>query len=137
MLLLWLKLHALCSCYLTVAMRAWCLRTWNRRLHCPVICARHDSPPHRALRQLYVRPCRQLHSGPVLSTRSQHAGWAPPDIDPEGNLIDPIRVEWASGGIFTTPPGWWHSHHNDTDDDAWVLPIQACTPALISDSSFG
>ena len=48
------------------------------------------------------------------------------DIDPEGNLIDPVRVEWASGGIFTTPPGWWHSHHNDTDTDAWVLPIQVC-----------
>ncbi len=46
------------------------------------------------------------------------------DIDPEGNLIDPVRVEWSSGGIFTTPPGWWHSHHNDTDRDAWVLPIQ-------------
>jgi len=23
-----------------------------------------------------------------------------------------------------TPPGWWHSHHNETDEDAWVLPVQ-------------
>lgn len=23
-----------------------------------------------------------------------------------------------------TPPGWWHSHHNESDDVAWVLPIQ-------------
>ena len=23
-----------------------------------------------------------------------------------------------------TPPGWWHSHHNDSDEDAWVLPMQ-------------
>ena len=20
--------------------------------------------------------------------------------------------------------GWWHSHHNDTDQPAWVLPMQ-------------
>ncbi len=20
--------------------------------------------------------------------------------------------------------GWWHSHHNDSDEDAWVFPIQ-------------
>ena len=39
-----------------------------------------------------------------------------------------MRVEWSSGGIFTTPPGWWHSHHNDTDTDAWVLPIQVRFP---------
>ena len=54
----------------------------------------------------------------------------PAEIDPEGNLIDPVRVEWASGGIFTTPPGWWHSHHNDTDSDAWVLPIQVRAVAV-------
>jgi len=63
-------------------------------------------------------------------------GSVPTDIDPEGNLIDPVRVEWSSGGIFTTPPGWWHSHHNDTDEDAWVLPIQVCRVTLITDPSF-
>jgi hypothetical protein len=46
------------------------------------------------------------------------------DIDPEGNLIDPVRVDWVAGGVFTTPPGWWHSHHNESESDAWVLPIQ-------------
>lgn len=46
------------------------------------------------------------------------------DIDSEGNIIDPIRCDWVSGGIFTTPPGWWHSHHNESDKIAWVLPIQ-------------
>ena len=20
--------------------------------------------------------------------------------------------------------GWWHSHHNESDEDAWVLPMQ-------------
>ena len=46
------------------------------------------------------------------------------DIDSEGNIIDPIRCDWVSGGVFTTPPGWWHSHHNESDKIAWVLPIQ-------------
>merc|ERR1719330_1661982 len=28
------------------------------------------------------------------------------------------------GGVFITPPGWWHSHHNESDEQAWVLPVQ-------------
>ena len=46
------------------------------------------------------------------------------NIDNEGNLIDPIKAPWLTGGAFTTPPGWWHIHVNETDEDAWVLPIQ-------------
>jgi len=46
------------------------------------------------------------------------------EIDTDGFIIDPIRCDWASGGVFITPPGWWHSHHNESDDVAWVLPIQ-------------
>tara|TARA_B100001769_G_scaffold275268_1_gene276704 strand:- start:4371 stop:5357 length:987 start_codon:yes stop_codon:yes gene_type:complete len=46
------------------------------------------------------------------------------DIDSEGNIIEPIRCDWVSEGVFTTPPGWWHSHHNESDKIAWVLPIQ-------------
>ena len=45
-------------------------------------------------------------------------------IDKDGNLIDPINAPWKTGGAFTTPPGWWHSHVNETDEDAWVLPVQ-------------
>ena len=26
--------------------------------------------------------------------------------------------------MFVTPPGWWHSHHNESDEVAWVLPMQ-------------
>lgn len=40
------------------------------------------------------------------------------------NDKNPIRVDWKTGCVFTTPPGWWHSHHNETDTAAWVLPIQ-------------
>jgi gentisate 1,2-dioxygenase len=41
-----------------------------------------------------------------------------------GNIIDPIRCDWIPGGVFVTPPGWWHSHHNESDELAWVLPMQ-------------
>jgi len=46
------------------------------------------------------------------------------EIDANGNIIDPIRCEWIPGGVFVTPPGWWHSHHNESDEVAWVLPMQ-------------
>lgn len=35
-----------------------------------------------------------------------------------------IGLKTTTGGSFVTPPGWWHSHHNDSDEDAWVLPMQ-------------
>ena len=46
------------------------------------------------------------------------------EIDENGFIIDPIRCDWVPGGVFITPPGWWHSHHNESDEVAWVLPIQ-------------
>ena len=46
------------------------------------------------------------------------------EINASGDIIDPIRCEWIPGGVFITPPGWWHSHHNESDDVAWVLPMQ-------------
>ncbi len=47
-----------------------------------------------------------------------------PKLGPDGELVDPVRMEWRSGAAFVTPPGWWHSHHNETDEEAWVLPVQ-------------
>ena len=47
-----------------------------------------------------------------------------PELDEGGWVKDPIRLDWASGACFVTPPGWWHSHHNDSEVDAWVLPLQ-------------
>lgn len=47
-----------------------------------------------------------------------------PEIDLNGEIIEPINVEWRAGGVFVTPPGWWHSHHNMGKQEAWVLPIQ-------------
>eukprot|EP00746_Dinoflagellata_sp_MGD_P008016 gnl/MRDRNA2_/MRDRNA2_115979_c0_seq1.p1 gnl/MRDRNA2_/MRDRNA2_115979_c0~~gnl/MRDRNA2_/MRDRNA2_115979_c0_seq1.p1 ORF type:complete len:413 (-),score=83.06 gnl/MRDRNA2_/MRDRNA2_115979_c0_seq1:481-1641(-) len=46
------------------------------------------------------------------------------NLDAEGKVIDPVKAEWQSGGVFVTPPGWWHSHHNEGNETAWVLPIQ-------------
>jgi len=48
-----------------------------------------------------------------------------PELDPATGMVkDPIRCDWVTGAMFVTPPGWWHSHHNETDEDAWVLPMQ-------------
>jgi gentisate 1,2-dioxygenase len=45
-------------------------------------------------------------------------------LDDGGDIVDPIRVDWAPGAAFTTPPGMWHAHYNESDDDAWIVPIQ-------------
>ena len=46
-------------------------------------------------------------------------------VDPETcGIVDPIRVDWESGGAFVTPPGKWHSHHNETGGDAHLIPVQ-------------
>ena len=41
-----------------------------------------------------------------------------------GQVKNGVRCDWGSGAVFCTPPGWWHSHHNETDEQAWVLPMQ-------------
>jgi len=33
-------------------------------------------------------------------------------------------VDWAPGAAFTTPPGMWHAHYNESDQDAWIIPVQ-------------
>lgn len=47
-----------------------------------------------------------------------------PELDDKGWVKDPIKCVWATGTMFSTPPGWWHSHHNETGEPAWVLPMQ-------------
>jgi len=47
-----------------------------------------------------------------------------PELDEDGWVKDPVRCDWVTGAVFTTPPGWWHSHHNETGTPAWVLPMQ-------------
>ena len=47
-----------------------------------------------------------------------------PELDEHGWVKNPLRINWETGGVFVTPPGWFHSHHNDSEVDALVLPIQ-------------
>ncbi len=47
------------------------------------------------------------------------------ELDEDGKIKSPTRLDWESGATFTTPLGMWHSHHNDSEDeDAWNLPVQ-------------
>lgn len=46
------------------------------------------------------------------------------ELTKDGEIVSPIRVEWESGGAFTTPPGLWHAHHNESSVPAYMLPVQ-------------
>ena len=46
------------------------------------------------------------------------------ELNPDGSIRNPRRVDWQSGGAFITPPGHWHAHVNESGADAWLLPIQ-------------
>ena len=46
------------------------------------------------------------------------------ELDAEGNIANPTRVDWETGMAFVTPPGYWHAHFNETNDNAYVIPIQ-------------
>ena len=45
-------------------------------------------------------------------------------IDGNGEIVDPIRVDWEAHSAFVTPPGMWHAHHNESGEPAWIIPIQ-------------
>ena len=45
-------------------------------------------------------------------------------VDEDGEIIDPIRVDWEPHSAFVTPPGMWHAHYNDSGEQAWIIPIQ-------------
>ncbi|HET9118327.1 MAG TPA: cupin domain-containing protein, partial [Pseudonocardiaceae bacterium] len=45
-------------------------------------------------------------------------------LDEHGDIINPIRVNWESGGAFVTPPGMWHAHVNESDAPAHLIPVQ-------------
>lgn len=46
------------------------------------------------------------------------------ELDEHNNIINPTKCYWKTGTVFITPPGLWHSHHNETNEDAYVLPVQ-------------
>jgi gentisate 1,2-dioxygenase len=45
-------------------------------------------------------------------------------IDADGEIIDPIRVDWEPDATFITPPGLWHAHVNESGAPAHIIPIQ-------------
>lgn len=46
------------------------------------------------------------------------------ELNDDGTIKDPVRVDWVSGSAFVTPPGLWHEHVNESGSDAYVMPIQ-------------
>jgi gentisate 1,2-dioxygenase len=46
------------------------------------------------------------------------------ELDENGNILNPIKVNWCQGEMFITPPGLWHSHNNVGNSFAYILPIQ-------------
>lgn len=46
------------------------------------------------------------------------------EITAEGQIIDPIRVDWKPYSVFITPPGHWHAHYNESAKEAHLIPLQ-------------
>ena len=46
------------------------------------------------------------------------------ELDSDGSIRNPKRIDWQAGGAFITPPGHWHAHVNEGDSTAYLLPIQ-------------
>lgn len=45
-------------------------------------------------------------------------------IDKNGDIVDPVRIDWEAHSAFVTPPGLWHAHFNESGKPAWIIPIQ-------------
>jgi len=46
------------------------------------------------------------------------------ELDAAGNIVDAERVDWTPGMAFVTPPGYWHAHFNESNEAAYVIPLQ-------------
>jgi len=46
------------------------------------------------------------------------------ELDSEGRIRNPARIDWEAGGAFLTPPGLWHAHVNESGRSARLLPVQ-------------
>ncbi len=46
------------------------------------------------------------------------------ELDKNGKILNPEKIYWKTNCAFTTPPGYWHSHVNESEEDAYVLPVQ-------------
>jgi gentisate 1,2-dioxygenase len=46
------------------------------------------------------------------------------ELNDDGTIRNPQRIDWQAGGAFITPPGHWHAHVNGSGQPAYLLPIQ-------------
>lgn len=46
------------------------------------------------------------------------------ELDDQGQIIDPDRMDWRPASAFVTPPDLWHAHYNESGEPALLLPIQ-------------
>ncbi len=46
------------------------------------------------------------------------------ELEADGSIRAPARIDWVSSSAFVTPPGYWHEHVNESDGPAYILPIQ-------------
>lgn len=46
------------------------------------------------------------------------------ELDRNGEIINPTRVDWHPGCVFVTPPGYWHAHYNTSAREARLIPVQ-------------
>jgi gentisate 1,2-dioxygenase len=46
------------------------------------------------------------------------------NLDRQGRINNPTRVDWKSFSAFVTPPGLWHAHYNESGAPAYLLPVQ-------------
>ena len=46
------------------------------------------------------------------------------ELGEDGQILNPVRVDWKPASVFVTPPGEWHAHYNESGTEAYLLPIQ-------------
>lgn len=46
------------------------------------------------------------------------------ELNADGTIHNPSRIDWKSGSAFVTPPGYWHEHWNESSQRAYLTPIQ-------------
>jgi len=82
-----------------------------------VLPAGDAQPPHRHNSVALDLAVAATGGGAVYTLMS-------PVLDDDGRMVNPVKADWVPGAAFMTPPGWWHSHVNESEEDAWVLPMQ-------------
>ena len=60
----------------------------------------------------------------VLQTKSNVYTLIGKELSDDGTIKNPYKKYWQENELFITPPGMWHSHVNESDEDAWILPVQ-------------